>query len=204
MNAREGSAADQVIVDVDVTEKPTGSLTFGGSYSLDSGFGLAIGFAERNFLGRGQTLKLDVGAVSDSSDSEITFIEPYLLGRDLKFTFSTYYEVDEDDDIDYSTQILGFSPEIEFPISENGRLALNYTISEDRLYDVDTDSSAILQAEEGTKLTSSLGYTYSYDTRRTGLNPNAGVLLQFGQDFAGVGGDTKYVKTTAAPWRRPR
>lgn len=57
VNAREGSSPDQVIVDVDVEEAPTGSLNFGGSYGVNDGFGLAIGFTERNFLGRGQDRK---------------------------------------------------------------------------------------------------------------------------------------------------
>ena len=54
VNAREAGRPDQVIVDVDVEEKNTGSLSFGGTYSTDSGFGLVAGFKERNFLGRGQ------------------------------------------------------------------------------------------------------------------------------------------------------
>ena len=44
---------------------------------------------------------------------------------------------------------------------------------------------------------SGLGYAYTYDTRRTGLNPNAGVLLTFGQDFYGLGGDMDYIETKA-------
>ena len=40
VNAREGSTPNTVIVDVDVAEKPTGSLNFGGTYSTDNGFGL--------------------------------------------------------------------------------------------------------------------------------------------------------------------
>jgi outer membrane protein insertion porin family len=46
-------------------------------------------------------------------------------------------------------------------------------------------------------VTSSLGYTYSYDTRISGLNPKGGVLLRFSQDFAGVGGDAQYILTSA-------
>jgi outer membrane protein insertion porin family len=42
-----------------------------------------------------------------------------------------------------------------------------------------------------------VGYNYSYDTRRGGLNPNAGVLLSFGQEFYGLGGDTDYVRSSA-------
>src|SRR6056297_3964846 len=53
VDAREGSRPDQVVVDVDVEESTTGSLTFGGSFSSDAGLGISIGFRERNFLGRG-------------------------------------------------------------------------------------------------------------------------------------------------------
>ena len=50
----------------------------------------------------------------------------------------------------------------------------------------------------------SLGYTYEYDTRITGLNPNGGVLLRFGQDFAGLGGDTRVHRDDGAgPWPKP-
>ena len=37
---------------------------------------------------------------------------------------------------------------------------------------------------------------YSYDTRRTGLNPNSGVLLRFGQEIGGIGGGISYLQTT--------
>ena len=56
VNAREGSRPDQVVVDVNVEEKTTGSLSFGASFSSDAGAGLSVGLKERNFLGRGQTL----------------------------------------------------------------------------------------------------------------------------------------------------
>ncbi|MGR3291859.1 MAG: BamA/TamA family outer membrane protein, partial [Paracoccaceae bacterium] len=83
--------------------------------------------------------------------------------------------------------------------SENGRFGLRYTFANDKIYNVDAASSPILVAEEaaGASIESSLGYTYSYEKRRSGLNPNAGILAQFGQDFAGLGGDARYIKTTA-------
>ena len=59
------------------------------------------------------------------------------------------------------------------------------------------DSSALLIAEEGTRLTSSLGYTYNWDSRRTGLDPLTAYRFRFSQDFAGAGGDTKTITTTA-------
>lgn len=206
VETREGTGSGQVIVDVDVEEQPTGSLSFGGSYSTDSGFGLNLGYTERNFLGRGQLLSFNVTTGTNRQDSRLTFAEPAFLGRNLNFRFDAFYETSDYDEADYNTRITGLSPSISFPISENGTLGLRYSISKDSILDVDSGdpespddngSSPILQAEEGGQYTSSVGYTYSFDNRRTGLNPDAGVLLRFGQDFAGLGGDTEYIKTTA-------
>ncbi len=203
---RPGTAEDQVIVDVDVEEQPTGTLTFGASYSADSGPGLNAGFSERNFLGRGQTLRLNVTTGTDAASSRFTFIEPSFLSRDLSFRLDVFYNQTTRSEAFYDTRVVGFSPAIAFPISANGRLALNYRLSEDTIDDLDfgdpddpddNGSSPILQREEGNRITSSIGYAYTFDTRRTGLNPNSGVLLRFEQDIAGLGGDTEYIKTAA-------
>ena len=41
---RQGTSEDRVILDVDVVEQPTGSLSFGASYSAENGAGAAISF----------------------------------------------------------------------------------------------------------------------------------------------------------------
>ncbi len=206
VETREGTAADQIIVDVDVEEQPTGTLTFGASYSADDGPGLNAGFSERNFLGRGQTLRLNVTTGTSAASSRFSFIEPSFLSRDLRFQFDAFYIQTDRSEAFYDTRVVGFSPSFTFPVSQNGRLTLTYRVSEDTISGLDfgdpddaddNGSSPILQREEGTAITSVLGYSYSYDTRRTGLNPNAGVLLRFGQDFAGIGGDTEYIETSA-------
>jgi outer membrane protein insertion porin family len=82
-------------------------------------------------------------------------------------------------------------------VSENGRLEMRYSYSSKELYDVDTNSSPILIAEEGKRNSSALGYTYTYDTRTTGIDPRWGMTLRFGQDVAGFGGDVEAITTTA-------
>lgn len=197
VDAQPGSAADQVVVNVDVEEAPTGSLTFGASYGVNSGVGLNIGFSETNFLGRGQGLNLQITTGTDNIDSSFSFTEPAFLGRDVKFKFSAFYRTTEYEETFYNTESIAISPALEFPLAENSRLELRYRVFQDRIFDVDTDSSDILIAEEaqGSPLGSSLGYTYSYDTRGKGVTPGAGVVLRFGQDFAGVGGEVSYVST---------
>jgi outer membrane protein insertion porin family len=199
VNAEPGSAADQVVVNVDVKEQPTGSLGFGLSYGVESGAGFTINFRETNFLGRGQFASIDIATGVDNSQGSLTFAEPAFLGRNLRAGFTAFYTETDNQNSFYDTQSAGFSPSLGFPVSENGRLELRLRVSDDRLLNVDTNSSAILQAEaaQGSLLSSSVGYSYVYDTRRSGLNPNGGVLLRFGQDFAGIGGDVTYVKTSA-------
>ncbi|MGQ0565085.1 MAG: outer membrane protein assembly factor BamA [Gemmobacter sp.] len=199
VEAEPGSAADQVVVNVDVAEQPTGTLGFGLSYGADSGPGISITFQENNFLGRGQGLGLNIQSGTDNADASFSFSEPAFLGRDLRFGLELYYRETDNQNSDYSTRNLGFRPSLGFPVGANSRLDLRYRVSKDEIKGVPATSSAILQREAalGGLVTSSIGYSFSYDTRRNGLNPNGGLLLRFSQDFAGLGGDTTYVATTA-------
>lgn len=198
VNADQGSSPDQVVVNVDVEEQPTGSLSFGMSYSVSSGVGFNIGFSESNFLGRGQKLALSVSTASKNQSSSFSFTEPALLGRDLRFNVGAFYRTSESDYSVYDTRNIGFTTGIGFPLGEQSSLDLRFGLAEDRLYNY-TGDSVILTAEEArdAETTFSLGYSYEYDNRITGLNPKGGVLLRFGQDIAGFGGDSEYVKTTA-------
>lgn len=196
VNSREGSGPDQVVVDVDVEETTTGSLGFGVSFGAVEGASFNVNFAERNFLGRGQALSFRFDTGSDNQNTQFTFVEPAFLGRDLELGLSIFHRTTDAQFANYDTRNTGFQPYLEFPVSENGRFRFSYRISEDAIRNVDPDTSEVIQREEGSERTSALGYQYSYDTRRTGLNPNAGFLLRFGQEFGGVGGGQEFIETT--------
>lgn len=199
VQARQGSTPDQVIVDVEVEEASTGSLSFGGTYSTNGGLGLVVEFTEKNFLGRGQSLNLSIAGGEDNKIYGLKFSEPTLLGRDLQFDLDVGYKETENEYATYDTTTLRFSPGFTFPVSENGRLNLYYKAQQNEMISSGGTTGTVVSAEiaDGSVIDSSLGYNYSYDTRRAGLNPNAGVLFTFGQEFAGVGGDTTFVKTQA-------
>lgn len=187
VNADQGTSPDQVVVNVDVEEQPTGSLSFGMSYSVASGVGFNIGFSETNFLGRGQKLALNVSTASSNQSSSFSFTEPALLGRDLSFSVGAFYRTSESDYSVYDTRNIGFTTGIGFPLGDQSSLDLRLGVAEDKLYNYD-GNSAILTAEEArdAETTFSLGYSYEYDNRITGLNPKGGVVLRFGQDVAGL------------------
>ncbi|MBW7922471.1 MAG: outer membrane protein assembly factor BamA [Rubellimicrobium sp.] len=197
VNARQGSAPDQVVIDVDVVEQPTGSLSFGANFSSDNGVSLLASFAERNFMGRGQTLNFDLSTGQQNRVLSFNFAEPNFLGRDLRFGVALEYRTTDSDYALYDTETFRFSPSLAFPVSENGRLSVYYAVDFGDIKDVDLAASDIIQNEAlaGGIWTQSVGYTYTWDTRRTGIDPNTGFVLRFGQEF-GVG-DASFVKTTA-------
>jgi len=197
VNARPGTTENQVIVDVDVVEGPTGSLSFGANYNSDTGVGLIASYKQSNFQGRGQRLNFDLSTAETNRRLAFGFTEPQLLGRDLRLGIDLSYATTDNENALYDTEILRFSPSLSFPVSENGRLTALYAFEYHDLTDVAASASQIIhnEADEGAVTTNALGYSYSYDTRRTGLNPNAGVLLRFGQEFGF--GDTQFIKSTA-------
>nr|WP_232209673.1 outer membrane protein assembly factor BamA [Rhodobacter sp. SW2] len=214
VEAQPGSGPDQVVVKVGVEEKPTGSLSFGATYGVAAGFGATASLSESNFLGRGQYVSVSFSTGTADVNSSVTFIEPAFLGRDLKFKFNAFYTRTSNQYALYDTQLIGISPAIEFPVSQNGTLELRYSLRQDQIRNVErvtaddpttpeneasNGSSEILWAEEdmGKPIASAFGYTYSFDSRKSGLNPKGGYLLRFSQDFAGAGGDVRSMTTTA-------
>jgi len=199
VDAAQGSAADQVVVNVEVEEQPTGSLTFGATYGADSGIGFSGGFTETNFLGRGQTVGASIETAADSKSGSLSFIEPAFLGRDLSFSVGVDYAETNYDNSFYNTRAASIGFGIGFPVGENSRLQLNYKLAETAIRKVDVNSSKILKDEElvGGQFASSVGYAFEYDTRTSGINPDGGILLRFSQDFAGLGGDSRYISTNA-------
>ena len=193
---REGSSANQVIIYVDVEEGNTGSLSFGANYNSDTGLGLVASFRQSNFLGRGQAVNVQLSTAETNRVFSFSFQEPQFLGRDLGFGLNLDYSTTDNENALYDTETFQFKPSLTFPVSENGRLQLFYAYNYEDITGVTTTSAPIVDdGLIGGVGSSSIGYGYSFDTRRTGLNPNAGVVFRFGQEFSF--GDAQYIKTTA-------
>jgi len=196
VNSRQGSGEGRVIVDVDVEEAPTGSLSFGGTYSVQDGVGLSISLSERNFLGRGQFVSFSYAGGTDNRNTSISFAEPAFLDRNMRLSFDASFATTNNDTGSFDTEIATVGLGLEFPVSENGRLGINASLGRTKLFDT-ASASPIIIREDGERDTHSIGYTYSYDSRRTGLDPNTGMLLRFGQDVMGVGTTNQILRTTA-------
>ncbi|SHN15502.1 outer membrane protein assembly factor BamA [Roseibium suaedae] len=206
----QGSAPDKVVVNVEVIEKPTGEVSFGVGYSTADGVIGDVSVTEKNFLGRGQYVKLGVGGGKDTKTYEFAFIEPFFLGRRIALDLDLYRrEKDANSYRSYDERKTGGGFGFSLPLREEElTLRLYYQIYETKLSDPDGLSTSISNCNTatfsrgicdsfGSYLTSLGGYTLTYSTLDNRMNPKDGLYGQFGQEFAGIGGDSQYMKTTA-------
>ena len=198
---REGSSPDQVIIDVSVVERPTGSLGFGGTYASTTGLGAEISFEEANFLGRGQAIGVAVSTAQTNKKLEFSFRDPAFLGRNLSAGLELGYVSYTYDNVSFNSSATSFSPSVGFPLTDYSALNLSYSISTSKVASGLTASTAVSgiikdEIKKGDVLNSSIGYRYTYDSRRKGLNTNSGILFQLGQEIGGFGGDNSFVKTS--------
>ena len=93
---------------VDVVEKATGELSFGIGYSTGDGVIGDVRLSERNFLGRGQYVKVAVGGGEDKRTVDISFTEPYFLGQRISAGFDGYRRVvGNNDTYSYDSDTIG-------------------------------------------------------------------------------------------------
>jgi outer membrane protein insertion porin family len=80
---KPGSSPDKVVLEVNVEEKSTGQLTLGAGFSSFERFVFNLGLAQKNFMGKGQDLRANFEISSFRNQIDLSFTEPYFLGRNL-------------------------------------------------------------------------------------------------------------------------
>lgn len=126
-----GSEADQVVLVVDVVEKATGEFSIGAGYSTGgetAGPSIEGSITERNFLGRGQYIRLSAGGGENARDFSLSFTEPYFLGRRIAAGFDIFRQTRRYDR--YESESTGGTVRVGLPITESiqTQLAYNYAV----------------------------------------------------------------------------
>lgn len=196
-----GSAPDKTILRVKVQEQPTGELSFGAGYSSVDQLLLDVGVSQHNFRGRGQDLRLRASVGSLRQQIDLAFTEPRFLDRDLRAGVDLYsYRYDYSTQAGFNSESVGATFNLGFPLNVNTYLSTRYSIHSDRVVVSNGACSGATVSrticdQTGEHLTSLLGYTLTLDRRNDPRRATRGFYVNFKQDFAGVGGDTKYLRT---------
>lgn len=191
----KGKVPNQLDIIIDVAEKKTGEFQFGIGYSTVDGANINAGIKETNLLGKGQTLSLNVLYSKYTKDISISYGKPYFLDRDLYAGFNLFYRNDEDEySIDYKETSYGGGVNANYSITEYLDQRVYYSLYKQKITDVGSDYVGIISEQDS--ITSAIGQTLYYDRKDSRFDPTKGFSLSLGLEYAGIGGDKKYIKST--------
>ena len=195
----EGTAPDKTIINVDVQEKSTGELSVGAGFSTTESVSANLQIRERNLLGRGQDLRFGISVGAQSQTVDIGFTEPYFLDRDLSAGFDIFRTVrDYQDESGYDLERTGFVLRSGFPIRENVRGDVFYSLVNEKIDNLASNAPVSIQKASGEYLISSVGYTITISDLDDTLFPTTGSKYTFGQTLSGLGGDVRSLATNAS------
>ena len=213
-----GSSPDRVVLEANMEEKATGELQLSAGYSSLEGFILQGSITQHNFRGKGQELRLSADWSTYSKSADIGFTEPYLfdkniaLGGDIfRRDYNSFNYIGDSRQTTYSQVSTGFQLRTGVPLTEYWSLAGRYSLTYDQVgldqatyYSTDVNgqfkcdplkAGSYLCDAIGNRVTSSIGYSLIFDSLNSRLRPTAGQRFSFSQDFAGLGGSVRYIRT---------
>ncbi|MDB9715233.1 outer membrane protein assembly factor BamA [Amylibacter sp.] len=197
-STRLGSAPEKIIIEVKLTEKPTGSLGIGAGFNSSDGSVFTLNINERNFLGKGQTVKLDLSSSKIEKELALGLEDPSFLGRNLLAGISFGQKTITPTSTPLRTEKIFFAPKIGFPLTRDSNLTLSYKFDQDKieLASQDVVVSPLIKSDVGNKNKSALIFTYNLDKTNSVISPTAGYNLRIKQELNGLGGNVSFSKSS--------
>ncbi|MBV7485953.1 outer membrane protein assembly factor BamA [Bordetella sp. BOR01] len=192
---------DQVDVNVDVKEKPTGMINLGVGYGSSEKAILSAGISEDNVFGSGTNLTLQFNTSKTNRAAVLSHTDPYFTKDGISRTTSAYYRVTEpwdNNDGDYRVKAMGLGMNFGVPISEYDRIFLGGTFERNQIDLYNNSPLAYREfVDQYGDSTNAFIFNagWSKDTRDSGLAPTKGSYTRLKGDFSTM--DLKYYLLTA-------
>jgi outer membrane protein insertion porin family len=191
-----GTREDRAVVKVEVEEQPTGELSLGAGFSTSEAIIGDISVRERNLLGRGQDIRLGLSLSLRRREIDLSFTEPYFLDMPIAAGFDLFNtNLDFQDESSFDQNITGGRLRTGVSLAEDLRLNLNYQLRRDNIKNVGAAASQFIVQQQGVAVISSVGYTLRLDRTDDPIVPRSGHNTTFEQEFAGLGGNVRDLKT---------
>ncbi|MCB8880474.1 outer membrane protein assembly factor BamA [Acidisoma cellulosilytica] len=195
MSTQPGSAPDKIVLTTAVQEQATGSFTIGGGYSTDDGALVDLGLNEKNLIGTGIDAGITGVLAQRASQIDLSVTDPYFLDRNLMLGGEIFDTTNNNLDISqYEEQRLGFTVRTGYNFNNFLSQTWSYSLVDRDVYNVESDASIYVKNEAGWSLLSQVGQSITWDHRDSSLDPHKGYIVRLGTDFAGLGGDSDYVR----------
>ncbi|MDP3190155.1 outer membrane protein assembly factor BamA [Rhodoferax sp.] len=191
---------DQVDLTINVTEKPTGSLSLGAGYSSGDGLGLSFGLKQENAFGSGNSLGLQVNTSKFNRLVVINTTDPYFTEDGVSRTFDLYARTSspyQDEDY-YKLETSGASIRFGVPFTEIDTVFFGLGIEKTTIVPgTDLPISYKNYADEYGYSSTALPLTVGWarDSRDSALAPTSGRLQRANAEWS-FAGDAKYLRAT--------
>lgn len=193
VRTQRGSADDQMVLQLDVAEKATGTFTFGGGYSGVDKLYVMASVAERNLFGRGQFLEFRAQTGSQSQQFSLSFVEPWLFDIPLSAGVDVYkWQRDYDD---YDRDSTGGGLRFGYPVFDYTRGYIRYAYDVSEIDNISEFASPYVLG--GRNVESSVSLSLVYDSRNRAFNPSEGSTHKATVQYAGLGGNIGFTKFSA-------
>ncbi len=124
---------DQVDLEINVKERPTGSISLGAGYSTSDGVILSAGFAQDNVFGSGKSFSVEVNTSKSMRTYAVSLIEPYITPEGISRHIDLYdrrVDLDELDVSNVAYETLGAGLSFGIPVTELDRVFLGARVEQ--------------------------------------------------------------------------
>ncbi len=195
---------DQIDVNVDVKEKPTGLINLGIGYGTTDKVILSAGISQDNIFGSGNSLSLQLNTSKTNRAAVIAHTDPYWTKDGISKTTSLYYRrttpyeiADRTNSGDYRVTALGAGLNFGVPISEFDRVFAGVSYERNSIDLIDAPKAYEDFVDEYGRTTHAAIFNlgWSKDTRDNALAPRKGSYTRLASDISTV--DLKYYMLSA-------
>jgi outer membrane protein insertion porin family len=203
ISTKPGSTSDRVVLDVEAVDQATGDFNVSGGYSSTDGLLAEVKIGDRNVLGTGNTAQAAFTYGQFARGATLSFTSPYALGRmtpgvelfarqNMVSTFQSF-----------GSNTYGGALTLGMPVSEQTAMLWRYSLYDQKVVLAPGISPAAVSVPvrqavaAGRQTVSQIGNTVTYNTLDNNKLPTSGIRSQLSQDLAGLGGDVRFLRTTA-------
>jgi len=187
-------SADQIDVNVDVKEKPTGMINFGIGYGSTDKVLMSAGINQDNIFGSGQMLSLQVNTSKTNRAAVVSHTNPYWTLDGISKSTSLFYRrtspYDANDSFGtYYVTAMGAGLSFGVPITEHDRvfLGVNYESNDIDLRNTPPQAYTDFVNEYGKRTNAVvLNAAWSKDTRDSALAPTRGSYTRVSADVSAL------------------
>jgi outer membrane protein insertion porin family len=197
---------DQVDVTLKLEEQNRNQLTFGAGVSQFEGFFGQLSFQTSNFLGRGEALTVSLQVGSRSENYQVAFTEPFLFDRNITGGIDVYKRTLRYPD-QFTQEATGGNITSGFPLAGFSRMFVSYSYEATKVSELNPIyyspeivqrnpylRDSLLLGEGWQRTVSKITPSFVQNTVDNPIFPNSGSRLTASMDFAGLGGNTNFLK----------